>query len=196
MKYVSIDLETTGLNPDNCQILEVAAVYNDDALPLALCPIFHRYIWHEVVKGEHYALTMNAELIKEIYDEHRAKCNEVIAPDTLQYHFRDWLIEHEYPTTMNDDGLSVVKNVVVAGKNFASFDTHFLAKYEVHDLVKFHHRVIDPTMYYHEKDDVTPPDTVNCMLRSGLQTGPMTHRAIDDAKNVIALVRTHFGVPL
>lgn len=197
MKYVSIDLETTGLNHDNCQILEIAAVYNDDNLHLALCPIFHRYIWHPIIKGEAYALHMNANLIKEIFDLKKAgaKTDVLIDPGALRYRFRDWLLEHGYQRTITDDVLTSVKNVVVAGKNFESFDHKFLSKLDCDDLIRFHHRVIDPAMYYHERDDAVPPDTNACLKRAGFP-GPVSHRAVNDALDVCRLIRHHFGVEL
>ena len=44
MQYVSIDLETTGLDPARCQILEVGAIYDDGIRYVDDLPIFHKYI--------------------------------------------------------------------------------------------------------------------------------------------------------
>lgn len=197
MKYVSIDLETTGLSPNTCQVLEIAAVYNDDNLHLALCPIFHRYIWHPVIKGEAYALHMNADLIKEIHDLKKAgaKTDVLVDLGALRYQFRDWLADHGYPKFMNEDSMTSVKNVVAAGKNFANFDKGFLEELDVLDIVRFHHRVIDPAMYYHRVTDAVPPDTKLCLERAGFD-GEVKHRAVDDALAVCRLVRKHFGVEL
>lgn len=197
MKYVSIDLETTGLNPNNCQILEIAAVYNDDNIALPLCPIFHRYVWHPVIMGEAFALHMNANLIKEIFDLKRtgAKKDTLIDPVDLRYQFRDWLLEHGYPKFINEDQMTSVKDVVAAGKNFESFDHKFLTQYDCDGVIRFHHREINPGMYYHEWGDAVPPDSATCLKRAGYDP-TVKHRAVDDALMVCRLVRQHFGVEL
>ena len=43
MKYISIDIETTGLDPENCQILSIGAVIEDtlNQLPFEELPTFH-----------------------------------------------------------------------------------------------------------------------------------------------------------
>jgi hypothetical protein len=195
MKYVSIDLETTGLDPDTCQILEIGAVFNDDSLPLALCPIFHRLVWPAsgLFKGEAYALWMNAHIIKEIHDANAKKVGQDVLVNcgSLQYQLADWLASVGYTRPEGKP----VSGVVAAGKNFAGFDVRFLRRYEVDRFVTFKHRVIDPGMYYHQKEDDVPPDTALCLKRANLE-GSVQHRAVDDAKDVIRLVRTHFGVPL
>jgi len=43
-KYVSLDIETTGLNPENCQVLEIGAVIDDGTTPIEDCPTFQCYV--------------------------------------------------------------------------------------------------------------------------------------------------------
>ena len=52
MPYVLIDIETTGINPDVCQILEIGAIYDDGTKPIDTLPIFHRYVCHNTYIGE------------------------------------------------------------------------------------------------------------------------------------------------
>jgi len=68
MIYVSIDVETTGLNPDECEILSIGAIIEDtkNILPYEELPKFHVAILHENVKGSLFALNMNKELIDTI----------------------------------------------------------------------------------------------------------------------------------
>ena len=56
MKYVSIDIETTGINPLVNDIIEFAAVIDDTnaKVPIENLPKFHRYI----KKDEHIILTL------------------------------------------------------------------------------------------------------------------------------------------
>lgn len=70
MKYVSIDVETTGLNPKKHQILSLGAVIEDtnNQLPIEKMPKFEGVILHDEVVGNPIALSMNKELLKMIGD--------------------------------------------------------------------------------------------------------------------------------
>ena len=54
MRYVSIDLETTGLDAINNDIIEFGAVLDDlaDMKPLEELPRFHAYICKEEYRGQ------------------------------------------------------------------------------------------------------------------------------------------------
>lgn len=68
MKYVSIDIETTGLDPDGCQILSIGAVIEDtnNILPIEECPTFHVAIKRHNISGNLFAINMNKRLIESI----------------------------------------------------------------------------------------------------------------------------------
>ena len=51
MPYVSIDIETTGLDPETCQILEIGAVFDNWTLPIRDLPTFHCYVVHKQIVG-------------------------------------------------------------------------------------------------------------------------------------------------
>ena len=70
MKYVVIDIETTGLNPEECEILSIGAIIEDTetVLPYEQLPKFHVGILHENVKGSLFALNMNKDLIETLVD--------------------------------------------------------------------------------------------------------------------------------
>src|SRR5690349_12095405 len=100
MKYVSIDLETTGLDPENCVILELAAIIEDTKtqLPREQCPIFHRYVDHgNRLAGEPYALVMNAALMKKTMELSKAKDPLVGTPATLMAEFDAFLKANGFP---------------------------------------------------------------------------------------------------
>ena len=68
MKYVSIDVETTGLDREKCQILSIGAVIEDteNVKPIKDLPRFHAAIklkGRQGFYGEPVALQMNSELI-------------------------------------------------------------------------------------------------------------------------------------
>jgi oligoribonuclease len=69
MKYVSIDLETTGLETENHQILSIGAVIEDTLdtrINVEDLPTFHGVIVHNELTGSPFALNMNRDLIEKI----------------------------------------------------------------------------------------------------------------------------------
>jgi len=78
MKYISIDIETTGLDPENCQILSIGAVIEDtlNQLPFEELPKFHAVIKRESVYGSIFALNMNRDLIQAMKDHSEARTDE------------------------------------------------------------------------------------------------------------------------
>lgn len=71
MIYISIDTETTGLNPETCQLLSFGAIVEDTEkkLPFEEIPKFHCAILRgqrDILQGELYALNMNRDLIEKI----------------------------------------------------------------------------------------------------------------------------------
>ena len=65
MHYLSIDIETLGLNPDTCDVIEIAAIY-DNGLPLDKLPTFHCFVDQPVYSGEIYAMAMHSALFQEM----------------------------------------------------------------------------------------------------------------------------------
>ena len=68
MKYVSIDIETTGLDPALNNILSIGAIIEDTESPLPRreCPQIHIAIVHHALHGSYEALDMNRDLISKI----------------------------------------------------------------------------------------------------------------------------------
>ena len=68
MKYVSIDLETTGLEKDRYQILSFGAIIEDteNKLPLTEIPKFHAAILHSELTGSPFAFNMNKKILRKM----------------------------------------------------------------------------------------------------------------------------------
>ena len=66
MKYVSIDIETSGLDINTCQILEIGAIVEDCAnrLPFDQLPKLKLTIDRQSVSGQPYAINMNARIFR------------------------------------------------------------------------------------------------------------------------------------
>src|SRR5262245_41945309 len=93
MRYVSIDLETTGLDPSYCQILEICLIEDDlvSMKPLNQLRKLHLGIRHPILKGEAIAFAMNIDLIERM-DKGTAYC-EVIDPEWLEQRVKNWVGE-------------------------------------------------------------------------------------------------------
>jgi oligoribonuclease (3'-5' exoribonuclease) len=180
MRYCSIDIETTGLDPSYCQILEFACVIEDTENPgveVHDLPMFRRILHTKTIIGEPFALHMNSELLFEIAT---SKSDELIKPAELLVQFRQFLIAK----TIDPHG------VVAAGKNFGSFDLQFIRRLENQELVHFSHRSIDPAFHYWKPDldGRYLPSFQNCLTRAEINKS-VTHRATDDAQDIIRLIR-------
>lgn len=193
MRFVSIDIETTGLDPDTCQILEVGAVIHTEAtictIPLEELPTFRFRIKREVYTGEPYALSMHRDLFRDLASRARN------TGGTLN---RDWYghedaFPRKFTGWLESWGIDPMK-FVAAGKNFANFDAPFL-KLIKGDSVQWHHRILDPGNMYVRTDDEFMPDTNECCRRAGIDPADIPgdeHTAIHDALVVIALIRNHW----
>jgi oligoribonuclease (3'-5' exoribonuclease) len=174
--YVSIDLETTGKDPDFCQILEIGAVIEDWVSPLNDLPMFRRVFRIERIVGEPFALALNAKLLKEM----DANTSEVASACDIALDFLHWLESH---------GIDP-RNVQAAGKNFGTFDLQFLKKNAAFShYIKFRHRVIDPAMLFWEPSDEGLPDSSTCYERAGMDK-KVAHTALEDALAVVRLIRS------
>ena len=184
-KYVSIDLETTGLNPETCQILSFGAVIEDrdNKLPIEELPKFHRIIKHDFIKGEPYALNLNKDIIEIIKD---GKSEELIKIENFTDSFCRFLLNNSYKNLPDNDYKFKIN---VTGKNFAMFDNNWL--YQIPDfrnLIKISHRVLDPAPLYMTPEDEWLPNLQTCMDRAGIKS-EVTHNALQDCIDVIKVLR-------
>lgn len=183
MKYVSIDIETTGLDLINCDIIEFGAVLDDlsNPLPLEQLPVFHTYFSKDKFLGEPYALSMHKEIFLRIAE--RKEGYTYISAEKLGNQFKQFLLKNGY--NLEKDRITIN----VAGKNFSSFDLQFLKNKT--DFCKHVHpsaRVLDPAILYYERGDERLPGLSTCLKRAGFE-GNVSHCAIDDALDVVKLIR-------
>ena len=202
MKYVSIDIETTGLNPNTCEILEIGAVVDTPTLRLEDLPTFRFRILRDMYIGELYALSMHGELSKDLAIQPRNTIGYgtfgAYRTDIGPFEARTWCgFEDEFPSQFADwlrqIGIDPT-DFVVAGKNFANFDGPFLKKI-IGTTVQWHHRILDPGSMYALPSDEKVPDTNECCRRAGINPADIPgneHTSIHDALVVIALIRKGF----
>ena len=70
MKYVSIDIESTGIDPDKDQVLSIGLVIEDsnDIKPVDELPSLHLVIVRDRLEGNVFALDMNRDIVKLLKD--------------------------------------------------------------------------------------------------------------------------------
>ena len=191
MKYAAIDIETTGLDRENDQVLQVAIVLEDTSKPditISDLPTFEGLICHERLSGAPFALNMNREIVALLATatpglvDFRDRRVEVYANLSMALCTAvEWLdLEH------GNDGALGWMRFVAAGKNVAGFDLPFLGSdFQAH----FHHRVIDvgsvalgANRDYWQTD--APPG-----MRELHEGNEPTHDALEDARDVVRLLR-------
>lgn len=180
MKFLSIDIETTGLDESWCQILEIGAVLGDlTDTPVLDLPWFHTRLYYDKVIGQPYALHLNAEIIKDM--DKRDPGWNYLHPDSVSSALCIWL----------EKVVPLGTKLTVAGKNYGSFDRRFLAKIPRWPNERFHHRYLDPgNLFWMPDSDTVLPDTKECILRAGLAwDAKKLHSAVWDARLVVELVR-------
>ncbi|MHA2136083.1 MAG: exonuclease domain-containing protein [Candidatus Thorarchaeota archaeon] len=185
--FVSIDIETTGLDPSKCDIVEIGAVIDDWLTPLDDPPTFHTYVKQDMYRGEPYALSMHPKIFRRIATEEEGWA--YMYPGEAVEQLGLWMTANgAYDTTHGKH------RAVVAGKNFANFDDKFLRQLPKFDeRVRYLHRVLDPAMlYWNPVTDEKPPNTKTCMERAGL-TGEVAHTALEDAFVVTKLIQVAVG---
>ncbi|MBX4188319.1 MAG: hypothetical protein KW793_04275 [Candidatus Doudnabacteria bacterium] len=169
MKYFSLDLETTGLDPSQDQVLMISLVYEDsnNPLPIEELPHFTALIKHNRIMGNAFALQMNAWILKMIATKDTSKYPILSQAEAMAL-ASDFITKH----AGND-------RVTIAGKNVAGFDIPFLP-----DLKhRFRHRCIDAGSVCLDWTKDVPP------ALGDLLGAEVTHDALDDARAVIRVLR-------
>lgn len=225
MKYISIDIETSGLDPANNQILSIAAIFEDTEkkLPWEEIPKFHIGILRRQITGSPRAINMNSKLISWMGRWLEPK-DELERYNVEQESGIVWLEEEDaakqfykflwdcgignfdlltspggYVQTEDGkiypafNGSTKPITINVAGKNFATFDKKFLELLPWwQKLIRVRQRIIDPAVLFVDwKEDGALPGLEQCKNRAGIH-GLVTHNALEDAWDVIELLRKHY----
>jgi oligoribonuclease len=189
MRYVSIDLETTGLRPDRHQIIEFGAVIENTHKQISLqdLPRFKRIVKHADYTGQAFALNLNARIFQELVTPTGAAA--VCTAPELAEQFKDFLLNNGFEAA--EKGYI---HIQVAGKNFASFDLLFLHQLpNWRDHIRISHKILDPVMYYIDyAADESLPSLEECKRRAGFEDPTVSHDALADAQDVVRLLRHQY----
>ena len=183
MKYCSIDLEMTGLNPETCDILEFGAVLDDlrYKMPINNLPKFHCYFALQNYRGEPHALSMHGKIFERIAAKEKGYL--YYPPMKFGYAFKQFLLDHDYE--LENDRVTIN----VAGKNFAAVDLQFLNRQtDLNKHVKIRHKILDPAILFIQGTDQVLPGLSECKRRANLPDH-VAHTAVADALDVVKLLR-------
>ena len=173
MKYVSLDLETTGLDPKDCQVLEIGMVHEDTenhGAPVEDLPHYRGLFSHPLIVGEPVALRMNRELLEEA-------SRRGAHPGHAWEEVRIWLLGQGYDPDNKAN---------LAGKNVGKFDYQFLPPY-IQEF--FNHRCIDPGSVFIDWGSERIPG-----LQTLLGEKAVAHTALEDAQDVVRLLRRAYSL--
>lgn len=209
MKYVSIDIETSGLDPENNQVLSIGAVVEDTTkkLPWDEIPKFYCIVLQRQITGSPRAIQMNSRIIKFMgeYLEGSDTIREALEKNMAFYEkdevakkFYEFLYPH-FAEPWGDSfvDFSKVKKpllINVAGKNFGTFDNVFLKKLPWwQKLIQAKQRIMDPAMLFvdWEHDDELPSLTI-CKERAEMDVLGVSHDALEDAMDVVEVLRKFY----
>jgi DNA polymerase III epsilon subunit-like protein len=222
MKYISVDIETTGLDPEKNKIISVAAIIEDteNKLPFDQCPKFNVAVLQNELIGSARAITINKQLISDIADYQDANIEtrkfieseseyKFVTEDEVAKNFYWWLDENGLGNGLNEnDGYSTIvdgkiKPVIngstrpitinVAGKNFATFDMLFLKQLPWwQKLIKIRQRVLDPAILVVDWKNDTSLPNLKQCKERTGIEGIVTHNALEDAWDVIEVMRKFY----
>ncbi len=158
MKYVSIDIETTGIDNENTQTLSIGLVVEDtlDIKPIEELPKLEIAIVRERIEGEIFAINMNRQLIADILEYKMARTDEErkeievrtgreylyeedAAKRIFQFLWENGALDGKFDLTghmeiVNGKSYPALTSKMkpyyfnAAGKNFANFDNKFLER--------------------------------------------------------------------
>jgi len=218
MKYVSIDIETSGLNHDMNHVLSIGAIIEDtnNKLPYEELPKFNAIVLQNNIQGSPRAVTMNQEIISlmgdylEGTDEVRKSLNsnsgyefyeeEDVIKEFYKFLWSNGFATLDSPSTHVNgkltpiiDGRTKPITLNVAGKNFGTFDRLFLVELPWwQKLIRTRQRVLDPAILCVDwENDTSLPSLTTCKERMNVE-GIVTHNALEDAWDVIEILRKFY----
>ena len=190
MRYVSIDIETTGLDRDNDQIIEFGAIIEDTKKPQSYedSPKFHAYLKYDRYCGGAYALALNQRIFDILA---KGEDDDIMVSTELVPKFMEFLSLY-----------GICGKFTVAGKNFRDFDHEFLINHHRYvnvdwvwdKFIRTERRVLDPAvLFWNPLEDKVLPNQDTCLQRAGIE-GKVDHTALGDAWQVIQLLRNKYLV--
>lgn len=222
MIYVSIDIETSGLNHDMNHVLSIGAIIEDTTkkLPYEELPKFNAIVLQNNIQGSPRAITMNKEIISLMgeYLEGTSEVRDVLNNNSGYKFYEEEEVVKEFYYWLDLNGLGhgltnsggyaqVVDRVTrpmingatksitlnVAGKNFGTFDKLFLQELPWwQKLIRTRQRVLDPAILCVDWVNDTSLPSLTTCKERMKVEGIVTHNALEDAWDVIEILRKFY----
>jgi len=178
--YVAIDIETTGLDPETCEVLEIAMVADVRTLSVRDCPAIRLVIDSgDTVCGQHKALAMNASLLAYI---DRGNGVEL---EIAMKQLNRWMSDNTSPGFCT-----------ALGKNVGSFDWQFLKRLKDFPAHRFEHRFMDVGSLYATGEGMISQASLIPQIAQEAAIPGCEHEAVYDARMSLALARKKWGVTI
>jgi len=174
--YLSLDIETTGLDRQRSHVLQLAAVYDNGKDPGDL-PTFNKVIkWPIITHGEEYAMNLNKDLLLRAFNN-----QDIVSIQQARTDFSNWL-----------DKVQPNGRFTAAGKNIQGFDMPILQNpVNQFNFKRFLHRALDPgSMFTDDFDHIPTLDEINSLTGRN----QVSHDALDDAWDIVYAVRYKWEV--
>lgn len=216
MKYLSIDTETTGLDPNIDQILSIGIVIEDTNNQISLedLPKLHLIIVRERMHGNLFSLNMNKNLISlinqwnisdqdkrsDIEKENKSVfCREEdVCSIIFKFLYKNNMLNPLISSGIGDVYPTITSKtpktqLTIAGKNFATFDKLFLENLpRWRQLFNIRQRIIDPAILFTDfAVDESLPSLSVCKERAGFES-EVSHNAVEDAIDIVKLLRIYY----
>lgn len=209
MKFVSVDIETTGLNELDSVILSVGISFHPD-METPLEEIWEQHTGELLIipsgpfPTDLYCANLHSRLFADMAQAEEAlRTNDVrdgweplLHKDAMKkINNRTKLFRKAcfVGTAQEELGrwLLPLGTRNLAAKNGGSFDLRHLWRHfpDVMESIRFRHRVLDPGPMFAVPTDKEVPDLKECLKRAGLGKPTNHHSAAADAFDVLRLVR-------
>lgn len=218
-RFVSGDIETSGTDSRSSQTLEIAFVFDDwdRPRPIRQLSSIRMLVDHPEItfRGSDglWAATHHTELLAEMERLKRQQEEEQrqgrtpfwAKPGTIEIlrsgkgQIDLGLVPVTHACTLLAEWFRPLgSDTTLAGKNFGSFDLQFLEELPQWNALcapLFRHAVLDiGSLWFDPLQDKSVPSTTVCRERSGIGTGECKHRALDDARDGVAMIRKRYGI--
>ena len=194
MKYLALDVETTGLDPKTDQLMMASFIIADTEypdVPVSMLPSLTIAIDREVITFQQrsFAVIYTMPYLAEYVRISKLPPNKLMLVSTSGYevfstledvyqHVRQFLEVHH-----------AFGKLLLAGKNVMAFDYPFLCQSSF-ATIPIHHRSLDPMMCFIRSADALPPDLATCCTRAGVSYDTKAgHSSLYDAQLVVELLR-------
>lgn len=191
MIVVHLDIETTGLDPQKHQIIEIGMIVDDlttrpqDWDPVDKLPRFHCYVKHDLFQIDPNCLGLHEAMWPKVLKEGSTL-------STAKMQIAEFLSTQGFGNSHKPP-----QKVVFCGKNVGSFDLQFLKTAGILEYLRtvgisVAHRCIDVGTLWANLADAVPPELKECCKRAGLGEVVVPHTALGDNELTVQCVRAHY----